>query len=135
MSLPKRENPCLAYFSTKCKYLSTFPRTGTPFKSLYEKSPSARATCNLTPYWCDDKDLLHFIGLKWYYGFMNSDILLTVCFHATHFVILTVHFLYLKVCFTLILNKLIETPLFAHWGGQQGGVMYQLIYTEDINNG
>ena len=25
-------------------------------------------------------------------------------------------FLYLKVCFTLILNKLMETPLFAHWG-------------------
>ena len=45
-----KRNPCLAYFSTKCKYLSTFPRTGTPFKSLYEKSARARATCNLTPY-------------------------------------------------------------------------------------
>ena len=28
-----------------------------------------------------------------------------------------------------------ETPLFAHWGGQQGGVMSQIMYTEDINNG
>ena len=44
-------------------------------------------------------------------------------------------FLYLKVCFTLILNKLMETPLFAHWGGQQGGVMSQIMYTEDINKG
>ena len=25
--------------------------------------------------------------------------------------------LYLKFCFPLILNKLMETPLFAHWGG------------------
>ena len=67
---------------------------------------------------------------------MNSDILLTVCFNARYFVFLTVHFfLYLKVCFTLILNKLTETPLFAHWGGQQGGVMSQIIYTEDINKG
>ena len=64
---------------------------------------------------------------------MNSDILLTVCFNARYFVSLTVHFLYLKVCFTLILNKLMETPLFAHWGGQQGGVMSQIMYTEDIN--
>ena len=44
-------------------------------------------------------------------------------------------FLYLKVCFTLILNKLMETPLFAHWGRQQGGVMSQIMYTEDINKG
>ena len=66
---------------------------------------------------------------------MNSDILLTVCFNARYFVFLTVHFLYLNVCFTLILNKLMETPLFAHWGGQQGGVMSQIMYTEDINNG
>ena len=51
------------------------------------------------------------------------------------FVFLTVHFLYLKVCFTLILNKLMETPLLAHWGGQQGGVMSQIMYTEDINKG
>ena len=65
---------------------------------------------------------------------MNSDILLTVCFNARYFVFLTVHF-YLKVCFTLILNKLMETPLFAHWGGQQGGVMSQIMYTEDINKG
>ena len=43
--------------------------------------------------------------------------------------------LYLKVCFTLILDKLMETPLFAHWGGQQGGVMSQIIYTEAINKG
>ena len=28
-----------------------------------------------------------------------------------------------------------ETPLFAHWGGQQGGVMSQSMYTEDINKG
>ena len=41
--------------------------------------------------------------------------------------------LYLKVCFTLILNKLLETPLFTHWGGQQGGVMSQIMYTQDIN--
>ena len=66
---------------------------------------------------------------------MNSDILLTVCFNARYFVFLTVHFLYLKVCFTLILNKLMETPLFAHWGGQQGGLMSQIMYTEDINKG
>ena len=44
-------------------------------------------------------------------------------------------FLYLKVCFTLILNKLMKTPLFAHWGGQQGGVMSQIMYTEYINKG
>ena len=66
---------------------------------------------------------------------MNSDILLTVCFNARYFVFLTVHFLYLKVCFTLILNKLMETPLFAHWGGQQGRVISQIMYTEDINKG
>ena len=69
---------------------------------------------------------------------MNSDILLTVCFNARYFVFLTVHFLYLNVCFTLILNKLMETPLFAHWGGgggQQGGVMSQIMYSEDINKG
>ena len=28
-----------------------------------------------------------------------------------------------------------ETPLFEHWGGQQGGVMSQIMYTEDINKG
>ena len=44
-------------------------------------------------------------------------------------------FLYLKVCFTLILNKLMETQLFSHWGGQQGGVMSQIMCTEDINKG
>ena len=66
---------------------------------------------------------------------MNSDILLTSCFNARYFVFLTVHFLYLKVCFTLILNKLMETPLLAHWGGQQGRVMSQIMYTEDINKG
>ena len=66
---------------------------------------------------------------------MNSDILLTVCFNARYFVFLTVHFLYLKVCFTLILNKLMETPLFAHWGGQQDRVISQIMYTEDINKG
>ena len=66
---------------------------------------------------------------------MNSDILLTVCFNARYFVFLTVHFLYLNVCFTLILNKLMETPLFEHWGGQQGGVMSQIMYSEDINKG
>ena len=44
-------------------------------------------------------------------------------------------FLYLKVCFTLILNKLMKTPLFAHWGGQQGGVMSQSMYTEYTNKG
>ena len=66
---------------------------------------------------------------------MNSDILLTVCFNSRYFVFLTEHFLYLKVCFTLILNKLMETPLFAHWGGQQGGVMSQIMYTEYINKG
>ena len=67
--------------------------------------------------------------------FMDCDILLTVCFHARYFVFFTVYFLYLKFCFTIILNKLMETPLFAHWGGQQGGVMSQIIYTEDINKG
>ena len=66
---------------------------------------------------------------------MNSDILLTVCFNARYFVFLTVHILYLKVCFTLILNMLMETPWFAHWGGQQGGVMSQIMYTDDINKG
>ena len=66
---------------------------------------------------------------------MNSDILLTVCFNARYFVFFDSTFLYLKVCFTLILNKLMETPLFAHWGGQQGGVMSQIMYTEDINKG
>ena len=40
-----------------------------------------------------------------------------------------------KSLFTLILNKLMETPLFVHWGGQQGGVMSQIMYTEDINKG
>ena len=44
-------------------------------------------------------------------------------------------FLYLKVCFTLILNKLMETPLYAHWGEQQGEVMSQIMYAEDINKG
>ena len=44
-------------------------------------------------------------------------------------------FLYLKVCFTLILNKLMETPLLAHLGGQLGVVMSQIMYTEDINKG
>ena len=43
---------------------------------------------------------------------MNSDILLTVCFNARYFVFLTVHF-YIKVCFTLILNKLMETPFLS----------------------
>ena len=28
-----------------------------------------------------------------------------------------------------------ETPLLAHWGGQQGGVMSQIMYTEDIYKG
>ena len=28
-----------------------------------------------------------------------------------------------------------ETPLFAHWGGQQGEAMSQIEYTEDINKG
>ena len=42
--------------------------------------------------------------------------------------------LYLKVCYTIILNKLMETLLFTH-GGQQGGVMSQIMYTEDINKG
>ena len=28
-----------------------------------------------------------------------------------------------------------ETLLFAHWIGQQGGVMSQIMYTEDINKG
>ena len=65
---------------------------------------------------------------------MNSNILLTVCFNAI-FCLLDSTFLYLKVCFTLILNELMETPLFAHWGGQQGGVMAQIMYTEDINKG
>ena len=44
-------------------------------------------------------------------------------------------FLYLTFCFTLILNKLVKTPLFAHLGGQQGGVMFQIMYTEYINKG
>ena len=44
-------------------------------------------------------------------------------------------FLYLKVCFTLNLNKLMKTPLFALWGGQQGGVMYQIMYTIYTNKG
>ena len=66
---------------------------------------------------------------------MNSDILLTVCFRATYFVFFDSIFLYLKICFTLSLNKLIKTPLLAHWGGQQGGVMSQIMYTEDINKG
>ena len=45
-------------------------------------------------------------------------------------------FLYLKVCFTLILDKLMVTPLLAHYGGQQqGGVMSQIMFTEDINKG
>ena len=44
-------------------------------------------------------------------------------------------FLYLKVCFTLTLDKLMETPLFAHWGGQHGGEMSPIMYTEDINKG
>ena len=44
--------------------------------------------------------------------------------------------LYLKGCFTLILNnKLMETSLLAHWGGQQGGVMSHIMYTEDIIKG
>ena len=66
---------------------------------------------------------------------MNSDILLTLCFNARYFVFFDSKFLYLKVYFTLILNKLMETPLFAHWGGQQGGVMSQIMFTEDINKG
>ena len=33
------------------------------------------------------------------------------------------------------MNKLMKTPLFAHWGGQQGGVMSQIMYTEGINKG
>ena len=61
---------------------------------------------------------------------MNSDILLTVCFNARYFVFFYNTFLYLKVCFTLILNELMETPLFAHWGGQQGGALAQIMYTE-----
>ena len=44
-------------------------------------------------------------------------------------------FIYLMVCYTLILNKLMETPLFAYWGGQQGGVMSLIMYTEDISKG
>ena len=63
---------------------------------------------------------------------MNSDILLTVCFHATYFVFLTVPF---YICFNFILNKLMETPLFAHSGGQQGGEMSQVMFTDDINKG
>ena len=66
---------------------------------------------------------------------MNSDILLTVCFNARYFFLFDSTFLYLKVCFTLILNKLMETPLFAHWGGQQGRVMSQIMYTKDISKG
>ena len=38
-----------------------------------------------------------------------------------------------KGLFYLNSNKLMETPLFAHLGGQQGGVMPQIMYTEDIN--
>ena len=45
------------------------------------------------------------------------------------------YLLYLMACFTLILNKLLEAPLLAHWGGQQGGVMSQIMYTEYINMG
>ena len=36
---------------------------------------------------------------------------------------------------SLILIKLVKTPLVTHWGGQQGGVMSQIMYTEDINTG
>ena len=35
-------------------------------------------------------------------------------------------FLYLKVCFTLILNKLMETPLFAHWGGNVSDYVHRI---------
>ena len=47
---------------------------------------------------------------------MNSDILLTVCFNARYFVLFDSTFLYLNVCFTLILNELMETPLFTYLG-------------------
>ena len=30
---------------------------------------------------------------------------------------------------------MLETPLLTHWGGQQGGVMSQIVYTGDINTG
>ena len=56
--------------------------------------------------------------------------------HSCHmFCLFDCTFLYLKVCFTLILNKLMKTPFFAHWGGQQGGVMSQIMYTKYINKG
>ena len=44
-------------------------------------------------------------------------------------------FLYLKVCLTLLLANLMETPLFAQMGGQQGRVMSQIMYTKNINKG
>ena len=52
---------------------------------------------------------------------MNSDFPHPDSFHATYFVFLTIHFLYLMAPFTLIINKLLETPLLAHWGGGGGG--------------
>ena len=58
-----------------------------------------------------------------------------ILFSCQTFCLFDSTFLYSKVCFTLILNKLMETTLFAHWGGQQGGVMSQIMYTEDINKG
>ena len=67
---------------------------------------------------------------------MNSDILLTVCFNARYFVFLTVHFLYLNVCFTLILNELMENTVVYIFGeDSKAGVMAQIMYTEDINKG
>ena len=36
------------------------------------------------------------------------------------------------------MNKLMKTPLFAHWGGQQGGVMSQIMYRagrDDVTTG
>ena len=46
---------------------------------------------------------------------MDSAILLTVCFHGRYFDFDST-FLYVKVYFTLILNKLVETPLFCILG-------------------
>ena len=50
-------------------------------------------------------------------------------------VFLTVPFYYLNACFTLIINKLPKTPLLAVLGRQQGGIMYQIMNTNDISMG
>ena len=48
-------------------------------------------------------------------------------------VVFAIPFSHLKAYFTFIQHRLLNTPLLAHSGGQQGGIMSRIMYTKDIN--